>query len=95
MRGRQCPVSVLSCQLRTGREHKAFSGTKKSGKIEMNAGTESYSKRRRQARGERGDAKAVPKAEKKQLARRCVRPIFSFPHAHLKLHTAAGAFAHE
>lgn len=43
----------------------------------------------------RGDAKAVPKAEKKQLARRCVCPIFSFPHAHLKLHTAAGAFAHE
>lgn len=34
-------------------------------------------------REERGDTEAVPQAVKRQLAQRCVRPIFSFPFAHL------------
>lgn len=32
---------------------------------------------------ERGDTEAVPRAVRRQLAQRCVRPIFSFPFAHL------------
>lgn len=36
-------------------------------------------------REERGDTEAVPQAVKRQLAQRCVRPIFSFPLAHLSL----------
>lgn len=39
--------------------------------------------RKRLKRGERGVAEAVPQAARRQLAQRCARPIFSFPHAHL------------
>lgn len=40
---------------------------------------------KRLKRGERGVAEAVPQAARRQLAQRCARPIFSFPHAHLAL----------
>lgn len=63
-------------------------GLRKVGKL-RERGNNSYYERRRRAswteRGARGDAKAVPKAVKRQLAQRCVCPIFSFPHAHFQL----------
>lgn len=78
------PVSGLSCQHRTGQKHKAWFMHKE--KFENLESRETTAVRRevereRAERGERADAKAA----KRQLAQRCVCPIFSFPNAHLQL----------
>lgn len=56
-----------------------------SGRIEREGGKEGRGRDKHCERGERGDTEAVPQAVKRQLAQRCVRPIFSFPLAHLSL----------
>lgn len=70
--------------------HRLDSGPQNSRKTEKGGVTtatlqKKKKKGKKTKRGERGDAEAVPQAARRQLAQRCARPIFSFPHAHLTL----------
>lgn len=80
---------VTSGSLMGPNRHKTQdSGTGKSWKTEGGCNNIQSACRRqakRSERGERGDAEVAPQAVKRQLAQRCARPIFSFPHAHLRL----------
>lgn len=88
MRGNGVLFQVFHASTGLAVDKRPGSGTKKSREAErewFQPAICETGESKRTGRGERRDGKALPKAARRQLAQRCVRPIFSFPHAHLQL----------